>query len=440
MKVGFISLGCSKNLIDTEMGIGILKNHDFEIVNNPEEAEMIIVNTCGFIASAKEEAINTILEMAEYKEKNCKYLIAMGCLVKRYKEDLKKSIPEVDLWISIEEYGEFWNKISTLVNKTVETNDYMSYRNRVITTGKKMAYLKIAEGCDNFCTYCAIPYIRGRFESRKIEDIIDEAEKLANSGIEELILIAQDTTKYGIDLYGELKLPELLKKICKIDKIKWVRFLYAYPESITEELINVVRNEDKICKYFDIPIQHFSDEILRRMNRKTTGKDIESIIGKIRREIPDSIIRTSLIVGFPGETEEDFEILRNAVERIKFDRLGCFTYSKEDGTPAAKFENQIHPKTKEKRRNIIMKLQNKISMEKMKARVGETHDVLICDISDDGLFYIGRSYMDSPDTDGVIYVSGVQEDILNKFVKCKIVGFEDYDLFAEMLKQKNVEH
>lgn len=436
MRVGFISLGCSKNLIDTEMGIGILKKHDFLVVNNPEDAEMIIVNTCGFIESAKEEAINTILEMAEYKRKNCKYLVAMGCLVKRYKEDLKKAIPEVDLWISIDEYNDFWSKISALVNKTVDSSDYMSYRNRVITTGKKMAYLKIAEGCDNFCTYCAIPYIRGRYQSRKMEDILEEAEELAESGIEEIILIAQDTTKYGIDLYGEFKLPELLEKICKIDGFKWVRFLYAYPESITDELIRVVKKENKICKYFDIPIQHFSDNILKKMNRKTTGKNIEKIIEKIREEIPEAIIRTSLIVGFPCETEKDFEILRNAIERLKFDRLGCFTYSREDGTPAAEFDNQIHYKTKKKRRDIIMKLQNSISLEKMKAKLGEVYEVLICDVSEDGLFYVGRSYMDSPDTDGLIYVSGVEEDIINKFVKCKVVGFEDYDLFAEIVSEK----
>ena len=419
MKVGFISLGCSKNLIDTEMGIGVLKNHDFEIVNDPKQAEMIIVNTCGFIESAKEEAINTILEMAEYKKENCKYLVAMGCLVKRYKAELQKAIPEVDLWISIDEYNDFWKNISTLVYKNVEKNDYMSYRNRIITTGKKMAYLKIAEGCDNFCTYCAIPYIRGRFVSRKLEDVI---------------LIAQDTTKYGIDLYGELKLPELLKKVCMIKEFKWVRFLYAYPESITDELIEVVKKEEKICKYFDIPIQHFSDDILKKMNRKTTGKNIINIINRIREEIPEAIIRTSLIVGFPGETEEDFICLEKAVKDIRFDRLGCFTYSKEDGTPAAKFENQVHSKTKEKRRNIVMRLQNAISEEKMQSRVGEVHEVLICDISDDGLFYVGRSYMDSPDTDGVIYISGAKEDIMNKFVRCKIVGFEEYDLFAEVIE------
>lgn len=434
MKVGFISLGCSKNLIDTEMGMAVLKDHNFEIVNDPKEAEIIIVNTCGFIASAKEEAINTILEMAEYKKQNCKYLVGMGCLVKRYKEDLEKLIPEVDLWLSISDYKEFWNKIAAMVGKEVEENDYMSYRNRVISTGKKMAYLKIAEGCDNFCTYCAIPYIRGRYESRKFEDIVEEAKQLADQGYEEIILIAQDTTKYGIDLYGKLRLPELLTEICKIEKIKWVRFLYAYPESITDELISVVKKEKKICHYFDIPIQHFSDDVLKRMNRKTTGENIKNIVSKIRNEIPDVIIRTSLIVGFPGETENDFEILKNAVEDLKFDRLGCFTYSKEDGTPAAKFENQVHPRTKEKRKNIIMNIQNEISTEKMKEKIGKEYEVLIEDYSDDGLFYVGRSYMDSPDTDGVIYVN-IEEDLIGKFVKCKVVNSSDYDLIAEIIEK-----
>lgn len=434
MKVGFISLGCSKNLIDTEMGMAVLKDHNFEIVNDPKEAEIIIVNTCGFIASAKEEAINTILEMAEYKKQNCKYLVGMGCLVKRYKKDLEKLIPEVDLWLSISDYKEFWNKIAAMVGKEAEENDYMSYRNRVISTGKKMAYLKIAEGCDNFCTYCAIPYIRGRYESRRFEDIVEEAKQLADQGYEEIILIAQDTTKYGIDLYGKLRLPELLTEICKIEKIKWLRFLYAYPESITDELISVVKNEKKICHYFDVPIQHFSDDVLKRMNRKTTGKNIKNIVSKIRKEIPDVIIRTSLIVGFPGETEADFEILKNAVEDLKFDRLGCFTYSKEDGTPAAKFENQVHPRTKEKRKNIIMNIQNEISTEKMKEKIGQEYEVLIENYSDDGLFYVGRSYMDSPDTDGVIYVN-IEDDLIGKFVKCKIVNSSDYDLIAEIIEK-----
>ncbi len=433
MKVGFVSLGCSKNLIDTEMGISVFKEKNFEIVNRPEDAEIIIVNTCGFIESAKEEAINTILEMAEYKKKKCKYLIAMGCLVKRYKEDLKKDIPEVDLWISIDEYKEFWEKISTLLEQNVEKDIQFSYRNRIITTGKKMAYLKIAEGCDNFCTYCAIPYIRGRFESRKMEDILEEANSLAKSGYEEIILIAQDTTKYGIDIYGEYKLAKLLKELCKIEKIKWIRFLYAYPESITDELIDVVKNEEKLCKYFDMPIQHFSDAVLKKMNRKTSKKDIISIVKKIRNEMPDAILRTSLIVGFPGETEEDFEILSNCVKELRFDRLGCFMYSREDGTPAAKFDNQIHSMVKKKRYRIIMESQKQIAEEKLKEKIGKTYEVLIEDITSDGTFYIGRSFMDSPDSDGVIYVANPGKDLMNKFVNCKIVAYEEYDLFAEVI-------
>lgn len=432
MKVGFISLGCSKNLIDTEMGISLFKDHKFEIVNDPKEAEIIVINTCGFIQSAKEEAINTILEMAEYKKNKCRYLIAMGCLVKRYKSDLEKSIPEVDLWISIDEYKDFWNKVSTLVGENVES-EYMSYRNRTITTGKKMAYLKIAEGCDNFCTYCAIPYIRGRYESRDFDEIINEAKDLVKNGYEEIILIAQDTTKYGIDLYGKYRLPELLKEIANIDGVKWLRFLYAYPESITDELIDVVKNEDKICKYFDIPIQHFSDKVLKKMNRKTSKDKIVDVVNKIRKNIPNVILRTSLIVGFPGETEDDFEILKNCVNDLKFDRLGCFAYSKEEGTPAEKFNDQVHPKTKEKRKRIIMELQNEVSRKKMKEKLGKEYEVLIEDISDDGLFYVGRSYMDSPDTDGVIYVNKAEENLINKFVKCKIVDCNEYDLFAEIV-------
>lgn len=431
MKVGFISLGCSKNLIDTEMGIAVFKEHGFEIVNDPKEADIIVVNTCGFIESAKEEAINTILEMAEYKKGNCKYLIAMGCLVKRYKSDLEKAIPEVDLWLSIDEYKDFGKKISTLIGENVE-NGYMNYRNRVITTGKKMAYLKIAEGCDNFCTYCAIPYIRGRFESRKMEEILDEAKTLVRDGFEEIIVIAQDTTKYGVDIYGKPCLAELLRKLCRIDGIKWIRFLYAYPESINDELLKVVSEEDKICKYFDIPIQHFSDGILKRMNRKTTGDDIIEVVSKIRNEIPNVILRTSLIVGFPGETEENFEILKNCVSDLKFDRLGCFMYSKEDGTPAAKFENQVNLATKRRRYSEIMELQMGISEKSLESKVGNVYEVLIEDITPEGDFFVGRSYMDSPDTDGVVFVANNGEDLLNKFVECEIVGVGGYDLIAEV--------
>ena len=434
MKVGFISLGCSKNLVDTEMAIGLFEKNKFEIVNNPSEAEMIIINTCGFIESAKEEAINTILEMAEYKKKKCKYLIAMGCLVQRYKEDLKKSIPEVDLFLSIDEYENMWKKIESLISTDKEENndDILDYMDRKISTGSNFAYLKIAEGCSNRCTYCAIPYIRGPFVSRKMEDILEEAEQLSKKGIKELIVIAQDTTKYGIDLYGESKLAELLDKLCKIDGIKWIRFLYAYPETITDELIEVVKNNDKICKYFDMPIQHISNTVLKRMNRKSDEASIKEVIKKIRNEIPNVILRTTLIVGFPDETEEDFEKLYSFVEETKFDKLGAFMYSKEDGTPAARLKEQIHPSTKKKRYNKIMKLQKEISEKNLSLKIGNTYTTLIENISFDKKYYIGRTYMDVPDMDGVVYIKNTKPDLIGKFVECKIVDVNEYDLIGEI--------
>ena len=341
MNVGFISLGCSKNLVDTEMTIGLFKNNGYKIVNNEEEADILVVNTCGFIESAKEEAINTILEMAEYKKKRCKYLIAMGCLVQRYKEELKKAIPEVDLWIKYDSYDTIWEQIEKVIKPEKVEKKELDFLDRTITTGENYAYLRIAEGCSNFCTYCAIPKIRGKFVSRKIEDVLEEAKKLAKEGYQELIVIAQDTTKYGIDLYNEPKLAQLLKELCKIDGIKWIRFLYSYPETITDELIKVVKEEPKICKYFDIPIQHVANPVLKRMNRKSNGESIRKLIKKLREEIPNVVIRTTVMVGFPGETKEDFEELYNFIKEAKFDRLGAFSYSKEEGTPAERLAGQI---------------------------------------------------------------------------------------------------
>ncbi len=400
------------------------------IVNNPKEADIIIVNTCGFIEAAKEEAINTLLEMAEYKQNGkCKYVIAMGCLVKRYKEDLIKSMPEVDLFISTDEYEIIWEKINELIKyEEKQKNIALEYNKRVITTGKKKAYLKIAEGCSNKCTYCAIPYIRGKYVSRKIEDILNEAEILAKNGVEELIVIAQDTTKYGIDLYGKPKLAELLNKLCDIKGFKWIRFLYAYPESITDELIEVVKNQDKICKYFDIPIQHYSDKVLKRMNRQSDGKSIEKLLEKIRKEIPNVILRTSLIVGFPGETEEDFFELYEFVHRTKFDKLGVFMYSKEDNTPAEKLKNQIHHMTKRSRRNKIMELQQNISKIKLEENIGKEFEAIIDDITEDNKYYIGRTYMDMLDEDGVVFIEKTQDNLKDKFVKIRITEVLNYDL------------
>lgn len=435
MKVGFVSLGCSKNLIDTEMAIGLFKRNNFEIVNDVEKAEIIIVNTCGFIESAKQEAINTILEMAEHKENGtCKYLVVMGCLVQRYKKELQKALPEVDLFIEINDYGSYWDKILELLDEKEkpDTINNLCYMDRVISTGNKTAYLKIAEGCSNRCTYCAIPYIRGPYVSRPMEEVLEEAKKLATAGIKELIVIAQDTTRYGEDLYGESKLTDLLNELCKIDGFEWIRFLYAYPESITDELIQTVKNNPKICNYFDIPIQHISDSVLRRMNRRTAGRQIEELINKIKKQIPDVILRTSLIVGFPGETEEDFNKLYEFVKKGYFDKLGVFTYSKEDGTPAARLKEQIHPATKKKRYNLIMSVAKDISAEKLKSYIGKEYKVLVEDTTFDHKFCVGRSYMDIPDTDGMVIIKNCDTKLVGEFVNCKVTAVNNYDLIAKI--------
>lgn len=436
MNVGFVSLGCSKNLLDTEMTIGLFKNNNFKIVNDPSNADIIVVNTCGFIEPAKEEAINTLLEMAEYKKGKCKYLIAMGCLVERYKDELEKALPEVDLFIKYSEYENIWEQIESVIGKIendkTEKNN-LDFMDRVVTTGENFAYLRIGEGCSNNCTYCAIPYIRGKYISRKIEEIIEEAKMLANNGVKELIVIAQDTTKYGIDLYGEPKLAELLKELCKIDEIKWIRFLYAYPETITDELLEVVKNNDKICNYFDIPIQHISDKVLKRMNRQSDGKSIRNLIKKIRKEIPDAIIRTTVMVGFPGETEEDFEELYDFIKEAKFDRLGAFSYSKEDGTPASRIKTQVHPMTKKSRYNKIMAIQQEVYKEVSNKYIGKDLEVLLEERSFDGKYYIARSYMDVPDIDGVVFVNCDEENLEGKFIKVRITSVQDYDLIAELI-------
>ncbi len=463
MNVGFISLGCSKNLIDTEVAIGKFKEHEFNIVNNPKEADIIVVNTCGFIESAKEEAINTILEMAEYKNGRCKFLIAMGCLVQRYYKELAKEMPEVDLFLKIEDYNRLWDKVAelleqpdlskendavtpTIASQNTKTNDEdnkikqlpmfaeKEYLARTVSTGENYAYLKIGEGCSNMCTYCAIPYIRGLFISRKMEEILEEAKMLANKGVKEIIVIAQDTTKYGVDLYGESKLAELLQKISEIKGIEWIRFLYSYPEGITDELIDTVKNNDKICKYFDIPIQHISNDVLKRMNRKTSKENIVNLINKIRKEIPNVILRTSLIVGFPGETEQDFTELLDFVKSTKFDKLGVFKYSKEENTPAAKMPNQIHYMTKNSRYRKIMSEQKEISKKKLEEQIGKKMQVLIENVSFDGKYLVGRTRNDVPEEDGIVYIKRTDknENLLNQFIWCKIVDVSDYDLIAEV--------
>lgn len=401
--------------------------------------------------------------MAEYKNGRCKFLIAMGCLVQRYYKELAKEMPEVDLFLKIEDYNRLWDKVAelleqpdlskendavtpTIASQNTKTNDEdnkikqlpmfaeKEYLARTVSTGENYAYLKIGEGCSNMCTYCAIPYIRGLFISRKMEEILEEAKMLANKGVKEIIVIAQDTTKYGVDLYGESKLAELLQKISEIKGIEWIRFLYSYPEGITDELIDTVKNNDKICKYFDIPIQHISNDVLKRMNRKTSKENIVNLINKIRKEIPNVILRTSLIVGFPGETEQDFTELLDFVKSTKFDKLGVFKYSKEENTPAAKMPNQIHYMTKNSRYRKIMSEQKEISKKKLEEQIGKKMQVLIENVSFDGKYLVGRTRNDVPEEDGIVYIKRTDknENLLNQFIWCKIVDVSDYDLIAEV--------
>ncbi len=336
------------------------------------------------------------------------------------------------MFISIKEYDKIWDKIKELIGNEENGKYVLDFKDRVITTGENYAYLKIAEGCSNNCTYCAIPYIQGKYISRKEEDIIEEAKILAQKGIKELIVIAQDTGRYGLDIYGEARLPKLLKELCKIDGFKWIRFLYTYPETITDELIEVVKSEDKICKYFDIPIQHISNKVLKRMNRKSDKESIENMLAKLRKEIPDVILRTTLIVGFPGETKEDFEELYEFVGKSKFDKLGVFMYSKEDGTPAAKLKEQIHHSTKKSRYNKIMSLQKEVSKKNLEEKIGKTYKALIENMSFDKKYYVGRTYMDVPEEDGVVFIKNTKDLKIGEFTKCKITEIRDYDLIGEV--------
>lgn len=416
MKIGFISLGCSKNLVDTEMMIAHYKDEGYVVVSNPEDADIIVINTCGFIESAKQEAINTILEMAEHKKQNCKKLVVTGCLVERYMEELKKELPEVDLFIPIKEYSKMFENLDM--------------HNRVITTGDNFAYLRIADGCSNYCTYCAIPYIRGPLKSREFEDVIKEAKELREKGYKEIIIIAQDTGRYGLDLYGEPRFAELLNEIAKID-FKWIRFLYTYPEMITDKLINVVKSNDNICDYFDIPIQHISNRVLKRMGRKGDGESIRNVIKKIRKEIPNAIIRTSLIVGFPGETKEEFNELKEFVAETKFNRLGVFKYSMEDGTPALKLDGHMDEKIKQERLDIIMAEQQGISKDFNGSLIGKEFECLIDGITDDDKYYIARTYMDVPETDGLVFIEAEKSHQVGDFVNVIIEDAVEYDLIAK---------
>ncbi len=441
MKVMFVSLGCDKNLVDTEVMLGHLNKNGFTFTDDEYEAEVIVVNSCCFIGDAKEESINTILQMAERKtDAKCKALIVAGCLAERYREEIKAEIPEVDGLIGTASF----ENIVEVVNKALEgkekgeafeplTKLARTDTGRVITTGGWYSYLKIAEGCDKHCTYCIIPKIRGNFRSVPMERLIAEATELADKGVKELILVAQETTLYGVDIYGKKMLPELLKELCKVSGIQWIRILYCYPEEITDELIEVIKIEPKICHYLDIPIQHADDAVLKRMGRRTNQADLRRIIGKLRDEIPDMALRTTLISGFPGETQEQHEELYRFVNEMEFDRLGVFAYSPEEDTAAARLPEQIDDEIKEERRDELMELQQEIAFEKAEDMIGREFEVLIEGKLPDANAYTGRTYMDAPNVDGLVFVITDEDIMSGAFVKVKITKAQEYDLIGEIV-------
>lgn len=441
IKILLISLGCDKNLVDTEKMLGLLGREGFAFTDQEEEAQVIIVNTCCFIGDAKEESINTLLEMARYKEEgSCKALFAAGCLAQRYREEILKEIPEVDGIIGTSAYDEIVSVVkSVLEGKKSHVSCFkdvnalpMPDAARLVTTGGCYAYLKIAEGCDKCCTYCIIPSLRGAYRSVPMEALVKEAEELAEKGVRELILVAQETTLYGVDLYGEKRLPQLLRALAGISGIYWIRLQYCYPEEITDELIQVMKEEEKICHYLDIPIQHASDAVLKRMGRRTNQKKLREIIEKLRKEIPDIALRTTLISGFPGETQEDFEELYRFVNAMEFDRLGVFAYSMEEDTPAALLPCQVPQEVKEQRREELMELQQEIAFEKSEAMAGRILEVMIEGKVADEAAYVGRTYMDSPNVDGLIFVHTSRELISGDFLKVRVTKALEYDLIGEV--------
>lgn len=434
MKIGFVSLGCNKNLVDTENMLGILAERGYEIVADPAEAEVIVVNTCAFIDSAKEEAINTLLEMAEYKKENCRLLVAAGCLAQRYADDIVRVLPEVDVVVGTTVFHKIADAIEAglkekqapiLGNIDDEVPEGMP---RIRTTPEYTAYLKIAEGCSNRCTYCAIPYIRGKYRSRKMEDILDEANALAEDGVKELIVVAQDTTRYGEDLYGERKIAELLHELCKIEGIEWVRIHYSYPEAVDEKLIETIKTEEKIVKYLDIPVQHGDNEVLKRMGRRTSREQILELVSRLRKEIPSVTLRTSLIAGFPGETEEQFNNLLSFMKEARFDRVGVFAYSVEEGTPAARFKKQLPEEEKLRRRDEAMELAKEISFERNKSMIGKKVQTIVEGFEDN--LYFGRSQGESIEVDPKIYFGSNDELSFGEFVTVEIVDADEYDLYG----------
>lgn len=440
MKILFISLGCDKNLVDTEVMLGLLASRGYEMTDDEAQADIIVINTCCFIHDAKEESIQNILEMAEYKkEGKIKALIVTGCLAQRYRQEIIDEIPEVDEVLGTTAYDKILDAVDAALagehSVLIEDVDALPLpeAKRLVTTGGHYAYLKIAEGCDKHCTYCIIPKIRGSFRSVPMERLIAEAQDLAEQGVKELILVAQETTLYGKDIYGEKSLHKLLRELCKVSGIRWIRILYCYPEEITDELIRVMKEETKICHYLDLPIQHANDTILKRMGRRTSKQELIDIIGKLREEIPDICLRTTLITGFPGETQEQHEELMEFVDEMEFDRLGVFTYSPEEDTPAATMPDQIREEVKEERQAELMELQQEIAFDNAQNMVGSEVLVMIEGKVADENAYVGRTYLDAPNVDGLIFINTDVELLSGDFARVKVTGALDYDLIGELL-------
>ena len=441
MNIYFVSLGCDKNLVDSEMMIASLRKNGFVLVDDLNEADVIVVNTCCFIGDAKEESINTLIEMGSYKEGRCRLLVAAGCLAQRYHNEIKEDIPEVDLIVGTMGYEDLAGKIKEAIasDKVLESLKDIDYLptpliDRESMSGGYYAYLKIAEGCDKCCTYCVIPKVRGHYRSVPMENLILQAKHLVKNGAKELILVAQETTLYGKDIYGEKSLPILLEELSKIEDLKWIRILYCYPEEITDELIDAIKRLPKVCNYIDMPVQHGSDDVLRRMGRWTNRKQIEETVAKLRKEIPDIAIRTTLITGFPGENEKDFEEVKEFVRKMEFERLGVFTYSREEDTPAAEMEEQLEESVKEKRRDEIMQIQQDIAFEKSNSKVGEIYEVMIEGRLPDEGVYIARTYMDAPDVDGYVFIQSDYNLESGDFVKVEITRSDEYDLIGEIIE------
>ena len=441
MKILFVSLGCDKNLVDTENMLGILKNKGFEFTDDEWEADIIAINTCCFIGDAKQESINTILEMAEHKkDARCKVLVVAGCLAHRYQDEIIKEIPEVDAFVGTSSY----DKIADMINSVLEEKGISNFvedanrmpmveADRIVTTPGYYEYLKIAEGCDKHCTYCVIPKVRGSFRSFPIEYLVNQTKKLVEGGVKEIILVAQETTLYGVDLYGKKSLPKLLHNLGLIEGLEWIRILYCYPEEINDELIEAIKNEPKVCHYLDMPIQHASDNILKRMGRRTSKQELTDIVAKLRREIPDIALRTTLITGFPGETDVDHEEVMQFIDECEFDRLGVFTYSREEDTVAAQMPDQIDEEIKEKYRDELMQLQQEISADRSAAMIGRIVRVMIEGFIPEDNTYVGRSYKDAPNVDGLVFVECDRELMSGDFIDVKITGSTEYDLIGTIV-------